>query len=235
MIPDFSETFAKYDSLAAFAEATFDKVAATYPDLTACHAGCADCCHALFDLSLVEALYLNRKFNEKFSGAQRDRIIERANAADRKAHVVKRDAANAVARGKDMEEVFAKVSWERVRCPLLSDDDRCEMYESRPITCRIYGIPTSTEGKSHICGKTRFSEGRAYPTANMDALHRQLYILSQELVDAMPTRHVKMADMLVPLSMALLTDYNEEYLGIARPEPEPGSCEKPRHGKKGVL
>ncbi len=235
MTLDFSAPFAKYESLVAFADATFEKMSSTFPGLVTCKTGCADCCHALFDLSLVEALYVNRRFNETFTGPDRDRILERANAADRKVHVIKREAAQAAARGKDMELVFARVSWERVRCPMLSEDDRCEMYEHRPLTCRIYGVPTSTEGRAHICGKTGFTEGKPYPTVNMDALNRQLYNLSQELVDGIPTRHVKMADMLVPLSMALLTDYNEEYLGLTRPEPEPGSCEKPRRGKKGVI
>jgi hypothetical protein len=38
------------------------------------------------------------------------------------------------------------------------------------------------------------------------------------MVKEMGSRHVKMADVLVPVSMALITDYNDEYLGIASAE-----------------
>ncbi|MBW1989379.1 MAG: YkgJ family cysteine cluster protein [Deltaproteobacteria bacterium] len=229
MTLDFTEFFQKYEALASFADATFDKVKSAYPAEVTCKEGCQDCCHALFDLSLVEAIYISKKFRERFSGKEKDAIVERANAADRKAYQIKKEAAQAAARGKDMEHIFARVSWERVRCPLLSDDDRCIMYDVRPLTCRLYGIPSAVNGKAHICGKSGFVKGRPYPTVNMDALHRQMYVLSQELVESIPTRYVKMADMLVPLSMALLTDYNEQYLGVESPQDKDLDC---RAGKK---
>jgi len=75
-------------------------------------------------------------------------------------------------------------------------------------------MPTSTGGIGHTCGKSAFVEGKPYPTANLDVIQKKLYEISAEFVGQIRTRYVKMADMLVPLSMAILTEYNEEYLGV---------------------
>jgi len=48
----------------------------------------------------------------------------------------------------------------------------------------------------------------------MDRLQDRLMELSQEFVGAMRTHHTDLADVLVPVSMALLTKYDKEYLGI---------------------
>ena len=64
----------------------------------------------------------------------------------------------------------------------------------------------------------------------MDKLTHALYGLSARLVREIQSRHHRMGEILVPLSMALLTEYNETYLGIG-PEKEP---EPVRHRKKGI-
>jgi hypothetical protein len=45
-------------------------------------------------------------------------------------------------------------------------------------------------------------------------IQSKLFAISQELVLSMKTKYVKMAEMLVPVSMALITVYDSEYLGI---------------------
>jgi hypothetical protein len=52
----------------------------------------------------------------------------------------------------------------------------------------------------------------------LDAIQKRLYDISNEFVREIKTKYVKMADMLVPLSMAILTDFDEEYLGVASPK-----------------
>ena len=107
------------------------------------------------------------------------------------------------------------IAAERVMCPLLNDNEMCDLYEHRPITCRLYGIPTSIGGRSHTCGKSGFVEGKPYPAVNLDAIQKKLYDISYEFVREIKTKYLKMADMLVPLSMAILADFDEEFLGIA--------------------
>lgn len=212
---DFSPFFKQYEVLVASAEKAFSQVRGQFPEAVTCAPGCSDCCHALFDLSLVEAIYIQKQFSEKFEGRERDAILERANRADRKIYQIKRDASKARKEGISEVEILGRMAMERVPCPLLDENNACLLYGARPITCRLYGIPTSSSGVSHTCGLSLFEPGRAYPTVNMDVLHEKLYDLSKAMTDAMKTQYTRMAEMLVPLSMALLTDYTDDYLGIA--------------------
>ena len=211
---DFMPYFEKYKEIVAQADELFARVQKEHPECVTCEIKCADCCHALFDLTLIEAIYINHQVNKIIKGKEKTKLLEKANRADRKTHMIKKQAFKSKKDGKNETEILTDIAAERVRCPLLSDNDMCDLYEYRPITCRLYGIPTSIGGRSHTCGKSGFIEGKTYPAVNLDLIQKKLYDLSNEFVRDIKTKFVKMADMLVPLSMALLTDYDEEYLGI---------------------
>lgn len=211
---DFTPYFKKYEAISAKADELFAKVQEEFPECVKCEIKCADCCHALFDLSLIEAIYINHRFNEIFKGTERERLIDKSNRADRKTYMIKKKAYKDKEAGKNEVEILMELAAERVRCPLLNDDEKCDLYEYRPITCRLYGMPTATGGIGHSCGKSGFIEGKQYPTANLDVVQKRLYEISAELVNNIKTKYVKMAEMLVPVSMAILTEYDEMYLGI---------------------
>jgi Fe-S-cluster containining protein len=220
---EFSKFFKTYEGLLSTVDASFDRVKAQHPESVKCEVRCADCCHALFDLTLIEALYINYHFKNEFKGQYREHMLERANAADRKIYKLKRKAYQDHKDGKSDEAILTEMALERVRCPLLNDRDQCDLYKYRPVTCRIYGVPTAIGGKGHTCGKSAFIPGKSYPTMNMDALYEILYHISSELAAEIQSKY-KLADMLVPLSMAMITDYTEEYLGVSRTE-EKNPCE----------
>ncbi|MBU2429930.1 MAG: YkgJ family cysteine cluster protein, partial [Proteobacteria bacterium] len=181
-----------------------------------CREKCSDCCYAIFDLTLIEALYLKDHFLKKFSGLQKNQVLEIADKTDRALTKMKRKAFKEAKDGADQLEIIGKMSQERIRCPLLGEDNLCVMYDKRPITCRIYGIPTSTAGVSHICGRTNFKQGEPYPTLNMDKIYTQLQLLSAELVRDIKSEKIKMHEILIPVSMALVTDFDDEYLGVKK-------------------
>ncbi len=216
MALDFKKHFVQYEALIQMVDAIFEKVKNEYPKEVFCREKCSDCCYALFDLTLVEALYIKQKFIEKFSGMDKEKLLQVADKTDRALVKMKRDAFKKVKDGGDELEVIGKMSQERVRCPLLGEDNLCVMYEHRPITCRVYGIPTSTAGKSHICGRTNFVQGNPYPTLNMDKIYTQLQLLSAQLVKDINSQNIKMHEMLIPVSMALVTDFTEDYLGVKK-------------------
>lgn len=211
---NFEPFFQEYEALRNVVDATFNRVQDQYGDCVKCKVGCADCCHALFDLTLIEAIYINRRCHERIDEKQRAALLEKANLADRQTYKIKRDAYKRMEAGEDQRAILDLMASQRVRCPLLNEEDQCDLYESRPITCRLYGIPTAINGKGHTCGLSGFVPGKSYPTVDMDRLHDTLLDISQRLVASIPTRHKKMAELLVPLSMALLTIYNETYLGL---------------------
>ncbi len=219
---DFSPFFDEYEKIAKGCESVFVSLKKKYPLEVTCKEGCTDCCYALFDLSFIEALYINHKFNELFSREEKERILERANRADRETYRIKRWAFKERQKGVPEETIFEEIAKKRVRCPLLGDDDRCIMYKYRPVTCRVYGLPLVIGERVTTCAKTGFKEGIKYESVFMDRIHKRLYDLSVRAVESFPTRHTALAEMLVPLSMALLTEYNDDYLGVISCEEKPG-------------
>ena len=214
MAIDLKKHFVKYEAIVQMVDQLFDRVKNEYPKEVFCREKCSDCCYALFDLTLIEALYLNHQFKEQFSGEQKAELIAIADKTDRALVKMKRDAFKKAKKGEDQLQVVGQMSQERVRCPLLGKEDLCLMYDKRPITCRVYGMPTSTAGASHICGRTNFVQGKAYPTLNMDKIYTQLQLLSAELVKDINSTNIRMHELLVPVSMAMITDFNDEYLGV---------------------
>lgn len=218
-MPELIPVFTAYEALVAEADAVFARVSEMHPDCVTCKPGCSDCCHATFDLSLVEAMYLNARFAEKFDfGPVRSRILENAGDVDRKLTRMKRDYFRELRDAKASEEAMSHIMDEaakaRVRCPLLGDDGECALYESRPITCRLYGIPSAIGGKAHVCGKSNFVAGGNYPTVYVDKIQERLDRLSVDIRERVQSRFNELHTVFVPVSMALLTKYDDAYLGI---------------------
>lgn len=219
--------FEKYEALVAEVDAVFARVAGEYPECIACKSGCSDCCHALFDLSLVEAVYLNHAFGKTYGfGAKRSSIMQAAADADRQLTKMKKDYFKTMKEGEGNEEAVAAVMREasraRVRCPLLvasPEGELCGLYRFRPITCRLYGIPTAIGGKGHVCGKSGFAPGKGYPTVHVDKIQERLDALSLELQTGIGSRFKELHMVYVPVSMALITKYDDVYMGLA-PAPE---------------
>lgn len=228
---DLKPFLERYEKISAQADAAFKHVSETHSELVRCKKGCSDCCYALFDLTLIEALYINYHFNEKVSGDEKVRLIEEANRIDRATYRIKRKAFKDVEGGKKNEvEVLMELAKERMRCPLLNKDDLCILYDNRPITCRVYGIPTSSAGMGHTCGLSGFSEGEKYPTVNLDAVQKQLVQISADFLKEIKSKNIKMVDMLIPLSMAIITEFDEVFLGL-KDDPEDKPAKKSRRKK----
>jgi Fe-S-cluster containining protein len=218
---DFTQFFKKYEAVVAMADIAFNKVKDSNPECVKCKINCSDCCYALFDLTLIEAVYINHKTRENFAGEKRVKLEEKANIADRAVFKLKKNAYNKLKSGKSEDEIINDLAAKRIRCPLLNESDCCALYEFRPITCRLYGIPVSIGGAGHTCGLSGFKEGKNYQTVNMDAIQKKLYEISDELVRHINSKYLKLSEVLVPLSMAILNVYDKEYLGLAEADKTP--------------
>jgi Fe-S-cluster containining protein len=212
---DFEPYFRQYERLVITADEAFGKIEKEYTDSVNCKIHCTECCYALFDLSFVEAVYIHHRFYEALPENRRSEILEKANKSDRLIYKIKKKAFKEFESGKSEADILSEMATERVACPLLDDMGRCELYAFRPITCRLYGIPVDIGGAGRTCGKSGFKKGAQYPTVHLDMIHNKLREISGQMAKSIQTRYSGLAEMLVPLSMALLTDYNEDYLGIA--------------------
>lgn len=216
MALEFNEFFEKYERLVADVDRIFEAVKAQCSEEVKCEKGCSDCCHALFDLSLIEAMYLNHKFNEKMEGLERQAVLDRAEEAERKQHKLVRKTFKKKEEGRSTQEVLDELAAMRLRCPLLTDEHTCELYDVRPITCRLYGIPMAFDGQTRTCGSTGFKEGEPYPTVHLEKIQDRLVEISAELTAHIQSKYSGLPTLHVPVSVALMNRYDEEYLGLVK-------------------
>jgi Fe-S-cluster containining protein len=213
MFSDCRDIFERYSRLQDGTSRLFEKISQEHEECVACKLGCSDCCHAMFDLSLVEAVALNQSFAQ-LPETKRQQVLIQADKADREAFRIKKELFKKSEAGAAVEDLLQEAGKVRIRCPLLDEDDTCVLYEYRPLTCRLYGIPMQIGETSRTCGLSRFKPGERYPSVNMDRLHEQLLDLSRELALRVRAGYADLPAVLVPVSMALLTKYDDEYFGI---------------------
>jgi Fe-S-cluster containining protein len=135
-----------------------------FPSAVHCKPGCSDCCHAVFDISFIEAGYLaSLLLKDKDLTAK---MQQQASVALHEYEIVLREEQNP--------------ETARIRCPMLGDEKTCLCYEGRPINCRTYGTPTEINGKGHVCGFSGFTKGSNYPTINLRPIQDNLQQWSTE-------------------------------------------------------
>jgi Fe-S-cluster containining protein len=216
MLP-FENAFKQYEALVQGVDQSVRQIREGHPEGIRCAEKCSDCCYAVFDLSLVEAVYLNVHFFHLLDKEKQDAILERADRADRQYYKLKRKLHKMmVQEGKKEEEALLQTAEERIRCPFLNESDLCDLYEKRPITCRVYGVPSAIHGAGHTCGKSGFTEGLQYPTINLDRINQRLFGLSELLLREVGAKDQQLRTRLLPVSTTLLTDFDEAYFGINR-------------------
>ena len=166
-----------------------------------CERHCSECCHAVFGLFLIEATYLNEQF-EKLSSEEKKSALLRCDEADMGLKRLERMLKEFEDDPHMQSYTMAK---ERIRCPLLDDEEECILYAHRPVTCRVYGIPTRIQGKARVCGKARFKKGEAYPVFDLDGVYRDLYLISKELLSITQEGNPEKASLMISISKALRT------------------------------
>ena len=191
----------KYKLLVVKGDAAFQTMEKDYGPCIKCKAGCSDCCHAIFGLFLVEAAYIQKQFNRLDRKVRRE-VLSNAEKFEKE---LQRVEERLQAHEDDPRMKSYALSKERVRCPLLNQNDECIIYPHRPITCRVYGIPTAIQGQARVCGKAAFESGESYPTFDLDACYKELYQLSKELLVQMGESDMEKASLLISVAKVLKT------------------------------
>ena len=120
-----------------------------------CHPGCTQCCIGAFSINQLDVARLRRGLAdlEKKSPERAARIRERAreSIARLSADFPGDPVSGILAEGEEAEQQFADFANDEP-CPVLDPDTGyCELYESRPMTCRVFGPPVRSEDGLGVC------------------------------------------------------------------------------------
>lgn len=121
----------------------------------ACRPGCTQCCFGVFAINQLDALRLRRG------------LAELESSAPDRAEAIRKRARESIARlkpafpgdtrtglldeGEEAEQRFEDFANDEP-CPVLDPKTGlCELYESRPMTCRVFGPPVRSEEGLGVC------------------------------------------------------------------------------------
>jgi Fe-S-cluster containining protein len=120
-----------------------------------CRPGCTLCCVGAFAINQLDAFRLRRGLTdlEKRAPERAARVRQRAHeAVARLSPEFPGDPVTGVLHeGEEAEQLFADFANDEP-CPVLDPETGlCELYESRPMTCRVFGPPVRSEDGLGVC------------------------------------------------------------------------------------
>lgn len=120
-----------------------------------CRPGCTQCCVGAFPINQLDAQRLRKGLADLEVRAPRRAARVRKRAREAVAHLEHEfpgDPATGLLRqGRAAEERFAGFANDEI-CPALDPvSGNCDLYESRPMTCRVFGPPVQSEGGLGVC------------------------------------------------------------------------------------
>ncbi len=120
-----------------------------------CRPGCTQCCVGAFPINQLDALRLRRGLKALESTAPERAAAVQARARDAVARLAGEFPGDAVSgildEGDEAEQRFSEFA-NNEPCPALDPaTGNCELYESRPMTCRVFGPPVESEDGLGVC------------------------------------------------------------------------------------
>ncbi len=186
----------------SLADATARSIRVDGSSWLACRPGCTPCCHGVFRVSNLDAERLRAGLHAL---EQADR--PRAAAIRARAQQLVRELqpffpGDAYSGALDPEEgstwdEFAEMPQADGPCPALDPaTGRCELYSSRPLTCRVFGPPVQNESGIGVCELCYVGASEA------EVLHGEMHIehhaLEEELDRELPFGETLIAWALLP-------------------------------------
>lgn len=209
----------EYQEIVSLADKTFLQVQEQYPKEVCCYDGCISCCHSPFDLSVIEALALQTAFRKTIPyGGLRSAIAVAAAETERLLIKTKKHYYKLSQEGYTQARILQEAAKLQIRCPLLGPEDSCLLYENRPITCRLYGIPSVVHGQVHACAESGFEQKKAYPSVHISKFQDKLASLSLQLQRDLNSSYSELHLVYIPLSSALLHPIDKTWLGVKSPK-----------------
>jgi Fe-S-cluster containining protein len=119
----------------------FKHVREKYAAQMQCGKGCTACCYGLFDISMKDAAAVAQGFHE-LSPELQERVRAKATEIHRAVIEPVADASMPARFSEDdprIDEIVEAAN--SPACPFLGDAGECLIYEHRPLSCRLEGVP----------------------------------------------------------------------------------------------
>lgn len=174
----------RYGKLLQEVDDWFNRCMQRHGDRIACGRGCSACCRGLFDITLLDALYLRSGVDALPAAVQHSL---RLNALDRLSALT---ACNPSFVEPWTLNHIPEEEWEELMpeedetpCLLLAADGSCLVYEQRPMTCRLNGIPLFDVSGEALMDEWCTLNFRGVDVEQLEDLrHNFLDIFAQELL-----------------------------------------------------
>ncbi len=142
MKPLLEEIMTGYARLLAEVDGWYTRCRKAYPDEIRCREACSECCRSLFDITLVDAWYLRLGFAGLPEPVRR-KIIAKAEArlAGLQGSWPELEPPYLLNHRPEGEWALLMPEDDETPCVLLGEDGRCLVYDYRPMTCRLHGLP----------------------------------------------------------------------------------------------
>jgi Fe-S-cluster containining protein len=200
-----------YGELLSQVDRWFASVQKRHPKEVVCGKGCYDCCLGLFDISLLDAYYLLQGFKQLPKPVQQKVTLR----AEKIIAQIKKYQPNLKSPYYLTELSDADIDtlcdrFAELRCPLLNEKNQCLVYQYRPMTCRLHGLPmidieeggfydTHNQQRFNIVGwcernlkRKNISEltNLAYPFTELDKKELALFIQLTKALFAKPVYEI---------------------------------------------
>lgn len=201
----------RYGALLEEVDDWFRRCLELHPEMIACRNGCSECCRGLFDITLLDAFYLKRGFDMLPEPLKTELAREATRRLEQLSEVNPAFVEPWLLNGIPEEQWDELMPEEdETPCLLLSDTGGCLVYDYRPMTCRLNGIPLID-----VSGEELFDEWCTLNFTGEDPRHlddlrfgftdlftREL-LLFQELVRILTGTARNEVDLFIPAAVVL--------------------------------
>lgn len=139
---DIIEILVRYRELLNEVDTWFARCSLVAGEQISCQRGCSACCRGLFDITLLDACLLQDGFKRLSPAIKRSvRTSARQKILEVQQHWSDFSAPWLMNSYPEEEWDLVMPEEDETPCPLLGTDGLCQVYDSRPMTCRLNGIP----------------------------------------------------------------------------------------------
>lgn len=203
----------RYQRLLQRIDSWFEECCNSYGKEIVCTKGCSACCRGLFEISLLDARLLQEGF-KKLPEDVRSSCLNKAISRRNDLSSLWPDFSHPYILNKLPHDDWQEMPEDDMTpCPLLGPDGRCLVYEYRPMTCRLHGLP-NIDDSGEVFADTRctlnFKETDPLALDGLRHPFRQLFAEEFDLLGLFATelfgRPMLELDTFIPT--ALLIDFD---------------------------